>query len=836
MIEEKLNPILVANLKALDERQPLFAQKVRDYMKNTKDRFSINARETPRGTWFSGLYEQPFFEPSSCLDATPEGTKPVLIMAGLGSPRYLTGILNNSKKRQTIVLLEPNMRMMMFALESVPFFGEKRPAQLYFLTEDDHDSVDELVKKAYGTRGTLVGGYFDVHSHPGEAELMSDETKKLLAVYVDRIHHQMMRLGDSAEDTLLGVRQMALSTPWILSRESLEPLKGSFRGYSGVVLAAGPSLDKNINLIKGLEDKLVIVAADTLIGKLSSLGIKPHFVCAIERGDATYEKYFRPYYDKNDPFLDDITLVVQSVCFPHIAGRWPGPICVVGKDSINMDQIIIDDILGGTVLPSGASVAHMGMGILSYLGVDKIALVGQDLAFGEDGSTHTMGTAWGSGGLEKQDERLLVPGSMGGYVETVKIWKFFMDTFEVMIPKMSCPVWDCTEGGALITGTKIAPLSDFIADLDGCREGTFSLVKDSLGGGGDENRLSSAEKGLNSLRSTFVQSLESVEKGRAMLSKIKLLSVKDDNLESEISSFYDLLQKLTEKNAILTYIGQSYLSTLVVEQSKFYSHSDEERLNSWIKAHEEYFDSQQRSAEVFIIWLDYMYASVRLYDSFTSRNVHKAPDIPSLKEELELLLQKSEDRGLAMEDILLVDFLHARLDPVSRRWNPMVLWAMGRHMNGEGRFLEASKYFDVLIDEMSEQAIDPKGAVELLKDRTRALMGRDLCWIGRSKEALESLANAYGYDQSDEEIPRILLSLLHRRREDLDDMIIKETRQSNREALAAMVKGLNREIERLEGNESDRADVIERYLVKILQEKSSSPIDSDPIKEVGEGD
>lgn len=835
MIEEKLNPILVANLKALDERQPLFAQKVRDYMKNTKDRFSINARETPRGTWFSGLYEQPFFEPNSSIDATPEGTKPVLIMAGLGSPRYLTGILNNSKKRQTIVLLEPNMRMMMFALESVSFFGEKRPAQLYFLTEDDHDSVDELVKKAYGTRGTLVGGYFDVHSHPGEAELMSDETKELLAVYVDRIHHQMMRLGDSAEDTLLGFRQMALSTPWILMRESLEPLKGAFKGYSGVVLAAGPSLDKNIDLIKGLEDKLIIVAADTLIGKLSSLGIKPHFVCAIERGDVTYEKYFRPYYDKNDPFLNDITLVVQSVCFPHIAGRWPGRLCVVGKDSINMDQMIIGDTLGGSLIPSGASVAHMAMGILSFLGVDKIALIGQDLSFGENGSTHTVGTVWGDGGLEKTHERITVPGSLGGYVETTKIWKFFINTFEMMIPDMTCPVWDCTEGGALISGTKVAPLKEFLSDLDSDGD-SFSLVIDKLGSKADEGRLATAGEKLLSLRSVFLDSLAYLDKNNDLLARVHELRAAGDAVDSTVSSLYDLLQEMTDKNPILTYVGQSYLSTLMVEQSLFHSLDDDERYLSWHEYHTEYFDSHRKSIGMFMTWLDYMYASTRFSEGFLSRGVGKAPDPEALKGELEVLLQKSEDEGLSMEDILLVDFIHARLDPVSRRWNPMVLWAMGRHMNGEGRFLEASKYFDALIDEMSEQAIDPKGAVELLKDRTKALMGRDLCWIGRSKEALESLANAYGYDHTDEEIPKILYSLLHRRREDLSDMIIKEPRQSNREALGAMVNGLDKELERLEGDGSDRADVIERYLVKILQEKGSSPLDCDPIKEVGEGD
>ncbi|SMG18631.1 6-hydroxymethylpterin diphosphokinase MptE-like protein [Dethiosulfovibrio salsuginis] len=836
MIEEKLNPILVANLKALDERQPLFAQKVRDYMKNAKDRFSINARETPRGTWWSGLYEQPFFEPNSCLDATPEGTKPVLIMAGLGSPRYLTGILNNSKKRQTIVLLEPNMRMMMFALESIPFFVEGHPSNVYFMLGSEQTLIDELISQAYANRGTFVGGVLDVHSHPGEVEQASETFNASLRFYVQRIRYRMQTLGDSAEDTLLGVRQMAMAAPWIMFRERLEPLKNAFKGYHGVVLSAGPSLDKNIHLLKGMEDKLVIVAADTLLNKLSEMGIRPHFVCALERGEPTYTKYFRPMYDREDPSLKDIVLVVQSVCYPQIAGRWPGKLCVVGKESINLDREVIAGALGGSVLPSGSSVAHMAMGILSFLGVDRIALVGQDLAFGPGKVTHAGGTPWieEKSGAELE-QPISIPGALGGMVDSIVPWKLFVDTFEEMIPKISCSVWDCTEGGALIRGTEIRPLSEYLAGIDISVDNSFDRVNSGVGFAPKDRDIAEVEKKLNSIEGMFKESLDFIEEGKTLMDDLEEAIEATGEFPHQMASrMTNLLCDLSKKNPFLGYVGQSYVAILIADQSRL-SLSDEDERSTWFKVHREFFQAHGIAATVFLDWIRYMRASSTLSDFFNSSNIQFPPDEEAIQAQLEPLLKKEQEEGLTIVESVMVDFLLSRVDPVSAKWSPWVLWAIGRHLHQEGRYVEASFSYQAAIEGFEGSQMGLDAATALLKDRARSLMGRDLCWIGNPQAALESLANAYSYTPEDPEIVYMLERLLERRKVDTEDMLIKQTDPDNIKYFQAMVSALEKELERL-NSDTDRADVIERYLVKILQEKSSSPIDGDPIKEVGEGD
>lgn len=837
MIEEKLNPVLVANLKALDERQPLFAQKVRDYMKNAKERFSINARETPRGTWWSGLYEQPFFEPSSCLDAIPEGTKPVLIMAGLGSPRYLTGILNNSKKRQAIVLLEPNMRMMMFALESVPFFADGHVVQVYFMLGDDQALMDELIVNAYSHKGIFMGGFFDVHSHPGQSEQASELFNSSLRLYVQRINYRMQKLGDSAEDTLLGLRQMAMAAPWIMYRERLEPLKNAFKGYHGVVLSAGPSLDKNIHLLKGMEDKLVIVAADTLLNKLSNMGIRPHFVCALERGDPTYTKYFRPMYDRENPSLKDIVLVVQSVCYPQIAGRWPGKLCVVGKESINLDREVIAGALGGSVIPSGGSVAHMAMGILSFLGVDRIALVGQDLAFGPGKVTHAGGTPWieEKSGAELE-QPISIPGALGGMVDSIVPWKLFVDTFEEMIPKISCSVWDCTEGGALIRGTEVRPLAEYLSGIDTSVENSFDKVSFSIGFAPKGRDISEIEKKLSSIEAMFQESLDFIEEGKTLMDDLEEALESQGELPRPMTSrMSQLLYDLSKNNPLLGYIGQSYVAILIADHSRLNLYDREDR-NTWFKAHREFFQAHGIAATVFLDWLRYMRASSTLTDFFNSSNIQFPPDEEAIQAQLEPLLKKEQEEGLNVVESVMVDFLLSRVDPVSERWSPWILWAIGRHLHQEGRYVEASFSYQAAIDGFEGFQMGLEVAADLLKDRARSLMGRDLCWTGNHKDALESLANAYCYTPEDPELVIMLEELLIKRKVDVEDMLIREKIQSNVDRLKGFVTDLDNELERLHSeSETERFDVIERYLVKILQENNSSPVETDPIKDVGEG-
>ncbi|MDR1293867.1 MAG: hypothetical protein LBK59_02730, partial [Bifidobacteriaceae bacterium] len=74
---------------------------------------------------------------------------------------------------------------------------------------------------------------------------------------------------------------------------------------------------------------------------------------------------------------------------PEVVGKWPGPAAVVGKSELSLDRWIVGEVLGGGLLVSGLSVAHMGIWLAAFLGASSIALIGQDLAFASDADSRT---------------------------------------------------------------------------------------------------------------------------------------------------------------------------------------------------------------------------------------------------------------------------------------------------------------------------------------------------------------------------------------------------------------------------------------------------------------
>ncbi len=59
-------------------------------------------------------------------------------------------------------------------------------------------------------------------------------------------------------------------------------------------MGAGPSLDKNVTLLKEVKDRAVIIAVDRTLGLLLPLGITPHLVPSIDYSKINYDEKYAP--------------------------------------------------------------------------------------------------------------------------------------------------------------------------------------------------------------------------------------------------------------------------------------------------------------------------------------------------------------------------------------------------------------------------------------------------------------------------------------------------------------------------------------------------------------
>lgn len=258
--------------------------------------------------------------------------------------------------------------------------------------------------------------------------------------------------GNDPHDSLIGIQNTLINIKEIINHPGIKDLKDKFKGRPGIVVATGPSLDKNIEQLRGLEDKAIICAADASLRVMKQYDIKPHFVTSLERVEAT-AKLFENFTEEE---TKGVYLAACPVLHPKTYENYPGKRIVTYRDFATFKWI---DIEKGT-LGIGPSAGNMAFKVLEYLGCDPIILMGQDLAFGENDHTHAKGSTYGQNDVKPNVQILEVEGNLVPKLKTTPVWRLFLNHYIVEVQEYKGKVINATEGGAKIPGTEFIPFSE----------------------------------------------------------------------------------------------------------------------------------------------------------------------------------------------------------------------------------------------------------------------------------------------------------------------------------------------------------------------------------------
>lgn len=238
----------------------------------------------------------------------------------------------------------------------------------------------------------------------------------------------------------------------------IEHLVGQWKGRPAIIASSGPSLEQHYDLLRELDDRILLIASGSAWRILQAQDIEPHFVVAADPSPA-YLKYFRGLKSRGT------TMIASSILYPEILREFDGPLYLV-HDTPQYASVF--NTIYGTrgILSGGGSVAHMVFSLLFHLQADPIIFVGQDLAYSQ-GKSHAEGHFDLS--QQKEDQRAgklnrIIPGYYGGEVRTTVQLDSYRFWFEEAIRKYShLNVVNATEGGARIAGTTQMPLAEAIA-------------------------------------------------------------------------------------------------------------------------------------------------------------------------------------------------------------------------------------------------------------------------------------------------------------------------------------------------------------------------------------
>lgn len=229
-------------------------------------------------------------------------------------------------------------------------------------------------------------------------------------------------------------------------------LIGKFKDVPALLVGAGPSLKSQLDTIRSLQGKAVIVAASTAIQILFNHGIKPTFMVAIDQDPIT-SGGLHEYLDSDIPLIFDGQIAQNSLSYK-------------GKKlqmllNVNVyTGMVIKDL---PVFESGPSVANVCLDILHKMGCGPILVCGMDLSY-TDNMLYCDGTKFNQ---EIKEKNLIqIVNNKGETCSTEPSFISMRNWFEEYTARIKPNVFNCTECGLVISGMENKALTDFPFDRE----------------------------------------------------------------------------------------------------------------------------------------------------------------------------------------------------------------------------------------------------------------------------------------------------------------------------------------------------------------------------------
>lgn len=240
-----------------------------------------------------------------------------------------------------------------------------------------------------------------------------------------------------------------------LKDQDINGLIGRYNNFSTILVSAGPSLTKQIPLVKSASNRGVKIACvGTALLPLVNAGIKPNLIMISDPKDLIIEQF---YGLENM----DIPLFYLSTANYDAVKKYKGPRYIVWQKGFN-DAEIQAKQHKVPLIETGGSVATCLLDLLVKMGSKKIALVGQDLAF-TNNQTHARGAHSYS---EISNNIKLIEVDDYYKEEKIKTSRnlfIYLKWFEHYVEQYKdIQFWNCTEGGAYIKGWRHRPLKEFL--------------------------------------------------------------------------------------------------------------------------------------------------------------------------------------------------------------------------------------------------------------------------------------------------------------------------------------------------------------------------------------
>ena len=279
----------------------------------------------------------------------------------------------HAKRSRRLVFLEDDLAIIQAFLESdlaKPFFDDTQSTLLFLEEGDEGEHIKEIViwyafQRSWSCLPSPAYSRYreaTFQKLAQELAVRQIEVSQVLSEYIDFRSSPLRNFG----------RNIHL---WQKSINA-SSLFNTFRGCPAVIVAAGPSLEKEIEHLKGLDSRALILAGGSSVNALLQAGIMPHMAASVDPNSMQYIR-LRQIQPFCLPLFYRSRALYEALMYQH------GPLVYLrGGDGYPIVEWFEHELgMCGKILDGGHSVSNMLIDIAHAVGCRPIIMVGYDLAY-----------------------------------------------------------------------------------------------------------------------------------------------------------------------------------------------------------------------------------------------------------------------------------------------------------------------------------------------------------------------------------------------------------------------------------------------------------------------
>lgn len=373
---------------------------------------------------------------------------------GLANGSYVREFLSINKKEVRCVVYEPSLDIFNAVISNIDISDILESDRVKLVVKGINDS--EL---GYVISSSVQIYNKDVNKNMAPnyyTEIFKEDYEKYSRLMIDCYEKFYVMTNTAIENGKFAVEDNIYNMKYLKGCRSVVNLAGKFpEDMIGVVVAAGPSLEKNVELLNKMKNKAFVIVVDSATERVLKTGFKPDMFTAID--------YSKPVELFHAPGLNKIPMCVgMDFNVKVLDFLKPENLYFATSDSIVWDDLFRDAGSEIRSMTDGGSVATFSLALLVAWGFKRIVMMGQDLAL--TGNRVHVGEDVQDFDLEHDKDRYTYVKDIYGndalcrkdfyiYLKWIEDLARIYDDIDFI---------DATEGGALKANTRVMTLQEVI--------------------------------------------------------------------------------------------------------------------------------------------------------------------------------------------------------------------------------------------------------------------------------------------------------------------------------------------------------------------------------------